>query len=72
MRKIIPGITADVIAPPVPCTKRAATSRPWLVARPQSNEAAVKTASPTRKIVRRPRRSPRRPASRSRPPKVIR
>ena len=69
---IIPRITAEVIAPPTPCTKRAAISSSWLWATPQASEAVVKTARPTRNIRRRPIRSPSRPASRRRPPNAIR
>ena len=69
---IMPSTTAEVIAPPMPCTKRAMTSISWLCASPHSSEAAVKTNSPARKTVRRPIRSPKRPASSSRPPKAIR
>ena len=69
---IIPRITAEVIAPPTPCTKRAATSTPWLSDSPQRSEAAVKIPRPTMKTRFRPRMSPKRPASRSRPPNAIR
>ena len=69
---IIPSTTAEVSAPPTPCTKRAPISMPWLGATAHSTEAAVKTARPIRKILRCPIRSPRRPASSSRPPNGIR
>jgi hypothetical protein len=69
---IIPRMTAEVIAPPRPCTKRAATSISWLCASPHASEATVKTASPVRKTPRRETRSPSRPASSSRPPKAMR
>jgi hypothetical protein len=69
---IMPRITAEVIAPPTPCTKRAPTSTALLPASPHSSEASVKTAIPARNIRRRPIRSPRRPASSSSPPKAIR
>src|SRR4051794_13724525 len=69
---IMPRITADVIAPPTPCTKRAPTSIAWLCASPQAREARVNTPRPARKIPRREIRSPSRPASSSRPPKAIR
>ena len=68
---IMPSTTAALIAPPMPWTKRAATSQPWLWAVPQSTEALVKRIRPARNTVRRPIRSPRRPASSSRPPKAI-
>lgn len=69
---IMPRITAEVIAPPMPCTKRAAISADWLSARPHASEAVVNRPIPARKMRRRPIRSPRRPASRSSPPKAIR
>ncbi len=69
---IMPSTTAEVSAPPAPCTKRAITSICWFTASPQTADAAVKTASPIRKIRRRPARSPSRPASSNRPPKAIR
>src|SRR3954467_9435854 len=69
---IMPRITAEVIAPPTPCTNRAPTSIAWLCASPHASEASVKTARPARKIPRRETRAPRRPASSSSPPKAIR
>ena len=69
---IMPRITADAIAPPAPCTKRAPISTPWLCAVAQISEASVNTASPARNTRRWPIRSPSRPASSSRPPKAIR
>ena len=69
---IIPNPTAEVAAPPAPCTKRAATSIVWSCARPHASEAAVNTARPPTNTPRREVRSPRRPASSSRPPKAIR
>src|SRR4051794_4186063 len=68
----MPRMTAEVSAPPTPCTKRAAISTAWLSARAQANDAEVKTANPIRKTRRWPTRSPTRPASRSRPPNAIR
>src|SRR5215203_5862872 len=44
---------------------------PSELARPQTREAAVKTATPTMNTRRRPRRSAARPARRRKPPKVI-
>ncbi len=69
---IIPRITAEVIAPPMPWTKRAPTSTAWLLASPQAAEASVNSASPARNTRRRPMRSPSRPARSSSPPKAIR
>ena len=42
----MPRITAEVIAPPTPWTKRAATSSAWLSARPHSSEANVNSPMP--------------------------
>ena len=64
--------TAETTAPPTPCTARAATSMPWLVDRPQTTEAAVKSAIPARNIRRCPNRSPRRPPRSRKPPNVSR
>ncbi len=72
MVTIIPRITADAMAPPAPCTKRAPINTPWLWAVAHTSDAAVNTASPMRNTRRLPIRSPIRPASRSRPPKAIR
>ena len=72
MVTIMPRITADVIAPPIPCTKRAPTRTSWLSARPQTSDATVKTPRPARRMVRRPIRSPNRPASSKSPPNAIR
>ena len=69
---IIPRITAEASAPPTPWMKRAAISISGLTDNPHSSDASVKTARPARKIVRRPIRSPSRPASRSSPPNAIR
>ena len=68
---IIPRITAEVMAPPAPCTKRAPMSIACVWATPHSSEAAVKTVRPIMNIRLRPRRSPRRPASSSSPPNAI-
>src|SRR5215217_5093019 len=72
MVTIMPSITAEVMAPPAPWTKRAATSSTWLWARPHRSEATVNTARPARNMPLREARSPNRPASNSRPPKEIR
>jgi hypothetical protein len=69
---IMPRITAEVSAPPVPCANRAAMSISWFTANPQTSEAAVNTASPVRNTSRRPARSPSRPASSSSPANAIR
>ena len=59
-------------APPNPCTKRATIRTVWFDAMPQTAEAMVKMATPTRKIRRRPIRSPSRPANSRKLPKLIR
>ena len=65
-------VTEKATAPPIPCTKRAAISRPGLSARPQATEASVNSATPERNTRRRPRRSPRRPATSMKLPNVTR
>ncbi len=55
-------------APNPPCSARAATSTPKLCAAPPMAEAPAKPMSPTMKVHLRPKRSPRRPPSRSRLP----
>ena len=72
MVTIMPRITAEVSAPPVPCRNRAATSISLFAASPHSREATVKTARPLRNTFRRPARSPSLPASSSSPAKAIR
>lgn len=67
----MPSTTAEAIALPTPCRKRAAISRPGVVAAPASSDAAVKTTLPARKTDLRPIRSPRRPARSSSPPNGI-
>jgi len=69
---IMPRMTADVIAPPMPWAKRAPTSISWLRALPHRSDATVNSVRPARKTVRRPIRSPKRPASSSSPPNAIR
>ncbi len=68
----MPRATAVARAPPMPCTNLAMTSMGWLADRPQASDATVNTARPVMKIRLRPARSPRRPASSSRPPNAIR
>ncbi|MNT07314.1 hypothetical protein D3C72_1420140 [compost metagenome] len=62
--------TADTTAPPRPCTARAATSRPCEVETPQASEASVNSTRPARNTRRWPYRSPSRPPSSRKPPKV--
>src|SRR5690242_3762578 len=59
-----------ITAPPTPCTALAVSSHAWLVANPPNSEAAENSSSPKTNTRRRPRMSPVRPPSRSRPPKV--
>ena len=62
--------TAEAIAPPSPCTARAPTSIACEVARPQHSEATVNSVIPHRNRRRWPYRSPSRPPSSRKPPKV--
>jgi hypothetical protein len=71
MVTIMPRITADVIAPPIPWMNLATTSTSWLCATPHRIDATVKTPRPAMKTVLRPRMSPNRPDNRSRPPNEI-
>ena len=57
-------------APPTPCSARAASSRAEVVARPPASDATVNRLMPAMNIRRRPRMSPARPPSSSRPPDV--
>jgi hypothetical protein len=59
-----------VMAAPIPWRARAASSQAAEVARPPRKEARVKTRMPAMNTRRRPRMSPARPPSSSRPPKV--
>ena len=61
-------MTPADIAPPMPCSARAAISVIASGASPSSPEAKVKTITPARKTFLRPIRSPARPASSSRLP----
>ena len=65
MRASAAGAT---IAPPAPCTTRAASSHAWEVANPPAREAAENSSRPVTNIRRRPSRSPARPPSSSSPP----
>src|SRR4051812_31674493 len=58
-------------AAPTACSARAAISAPAEGARPQSAEAALKSARPTRKVRFRPTRSAMRPAGTRRAPNTI-
>ena len=61
---------AAVKAAPAPWTARAVSSHAWEVANPPANDAALNSSSPAMNTLRRPNRSPVRPASSSSPPKV--
>ena len=61
---------AETTAPPRPCTARATMSTACDPASPQASEASVNTAIPSRKSRRWPYRSPSRPPSSRKPPKV--
>ena len=62
--------TAETIAPPNPCTARAATSIPSDVDSPQVSDAAVNSAIPAMNRRRWPKWSPSRPPSSRKPPNV--
>ena len=59
-----------MIAPPSPCTARAAMSTPWLSAMPPASEATANSVSPATNTRRRPSRSAARPPSSRNPAKV--
>ena len=50
--------SGTTIAPPAPCTARAAISAPMLGASAAAADATVNSVRPTRNIRRRPKRSP--------------
>jgi len=62
--------TAETTAPPSPCTARAAMSGTCALASPQASEASVKRVIPSRNSRRCPNKSPSRPPSKRKPPKV--
>ena len=62
--------TADTTAPPTPCTARAAINSAWVLASPHASEAKVKATMPAKNTLRCPYKSPSRPPSSKRPPKV--
>src|SRR5579862_4101092 len=64
--------TADTTAPPSPCTARAPINKPCDVDSPHASDASVKSEMPPRNRRRLPNRSPRRPPSSKKPPKVSR
>lgn len=69
---MIESAAGAMIAPPNPCTARAATSNACEPASPQKSEASVKRASPTMNTRLRPKRSPALPPRSRKPPKVRR
>ncbi len=64
------SVDGAAIAAPTPCRARAPSSQAGDWAMPPSIEAKVKRAMPAAKTWRRPRMSPARAPSSSRPPKV--
>jgi hypothetical protein len=68
---MIDSVAGETIAAPTPCTARAAMRTPIELARPQTSDAAEKTATPIMNSRRRPSRSAARPPSRRKPPNVI-
>ena len=60
--EMIASETANIAAPPIPCTPRARISQSGDCAAPQRAEASVKSAIPPRKTRLRPSRSPSEPA----------
>ena len=64
--------TAETAAPARPCTARPTTRNDGFGASPQTAEASVKETTPPRKTRRLPSRSPSRPESSRKPPKVSR
>ena len=65
---MIDSAAGETSAPPRPCSPRVAMSQLSVVARPLSNEAIEKIATPQRNSLRRPKRSPARPPSSRKPP----
>ncbi len=59
---MIASETANIAAPPTPCTPRETISQSGVVAAPQKAEASVNSAIPLRKTRLRPSRSPSEPA----------
>ena len=57
----IASVCGIIIAPPIPCTTRAATSPPMLGAAPHRVDPSVNTPIPARNIRLRPTTSPSRP-----------
>ena len=62
--------TAETTAPASPCTARAVISSSCEFARPHASDATVKAAMPSRNSRRCPYKSPSRPPSSRKPPKV--
>src|SRR5215471_5772626 len=68
---MIESVAGATSAAPTPCTLRDATSIAVELESPHASEAAVKIATPSIKIKRRPSRSAQRPPRSRKPPKVI-
>src|SRR6266511_3398123 len=67
----IESAAGEMMAPPSPCTPRAAISIPSDWASPHASEASVKSTTPTMKTRLRPSRSAARPPRRRKPPNAI-
>ena len=67
----IVSVAGETIAAPSPCTTRAATSMPPVVAAPPTRLASVNRAMPAMNTRRRPYRSAARPPSSRNPAEVI-
>ena len=67
---MIDSAAGETSAPPRPWSPRVATSQVSLVASPLSSDANEKIATPQRNSLRRPNRSPARPPSSRKPPKI--
>ena len=68
--EMIERVAGIISAAPTPCTARAEISSPALEERPQRSEERVKMATPSKKIFRRPTRSPSLPPVRRSDAKV--
>ncbi len=55
---MIESVAGFISAAPIPCTARAPIRKPAFGAKPQASDESVKTARPTMKMRRRPKRSP--------------
>jgi hypothetical protein len=67
---MIARLAGEMIAPPKPCTVRAAISSPRELATAQASEASTNSAMPAMNTRRRPSRSEARPPSSRKPANV--